>query len=175
MQSGIGNTNNNYFEAENHELTRSNIYTLLKVVLKSKLLDTTGSFENYSLKEPAELNQKLIYNKAFSFKKIFLDYSIYYDDFEKTIELFENSEKIIIRIHTIFLGKDIANYDNNGNIIVADGDQQLNLIYDRIIEIIKNDPDFKNNESITDEDLVAFVYSLMMYTTSKCKILINPL
>ncbi|AFS40249.1 MULTISPECIES: hypothetical protein [Leuconostoc gelidum group] len=167
-----GNHNSVEFNIEQYiapknELTETEIYSLLEILYSS---DITDNIE-LSLKEPLELNKKLHYNKAPKYKKIFEVYTLQYGKLDKIIKTFRNSQKIIQKLKVLFLK--VATYDKDDNLVVSDGDKQLNMINSQIRELLISDPRFSTG-GYTEEDLEAFIIALLTYSTAACNVLINP-
>ena len=150
-----------------HQLSKTIIYDLLKKIESADISLNTS----YSLELPSPVSKKLIYNNAMSYKMIFNDYSSMLNDFSQVIEGFENSEAIVLKVNHIFLKN--ADYTSKGTIKVSlDGDKQLDKVKEELASIIKSD--YRCQENYYDEQIEAFIYTLMLYCVEKCKILINP-
>ncbi|KRK89736.1 hypothetical protein FC99_GL000213 [Levilactobacillus koreensis JCM 16448] len=88
----------------------------------------------------------------------------------KISEDFPDSEPIMRKLRTLFY--DEAKFYNH-ELVVGDGDKQLDEIYEKISRSITHDPRFIDS-SIKELKMDAFVYGLMSYGILKCKILKNP-
>lgn len=159
------NGDKNYINFTKENITETEIYSLLEIVMG---LDIQPE-DDYSLISPTEMNEKLVYNKAFTHKDDFED------DFDR-IELlasiisdFENSEFIILKLKRLF--NKYAKRDLCGKKITGNGDKQLSNIEEELESLIKKDVRFNT----TQEKLEQFLTSLIAYGVSKCNILINPI
>lgn len=164
-----GNNNTLNLNIEPNKLTRSIIYNLLDIIDKSNI-SISGEF---SLKAPAEMNRKLIYNNAQKYVHIFERYAYNIEDFSFVLQnYFENSQNILIKVANIFDEK-AAKFDDNAEYLIANGDSQLDIVKKSLIFCILHDPRYQESK-YDDITIESFVYTLMAYTVGKCKILLNP-
>ncbi|MBB1070580.1 hypothetical protein H5S40_10530 [Limosilactobacillus sp. RRLNB_1_1] len=152
-----------------NKLTKSIIYKLL-VIIDNSDISISGEF---SLKAPAEMNRKLVFNKAPKYVHIFARYAYNLENFSQVLEnCFENSQNILVKVANIFDEK-AAKFDDNAEYVIDNGDIQLDIVKKNLIFCILNDPRYNENE-YDDITIESFVYILMAYTVEKCKILLNP-
>lgn len=140
-------------------LVKTKMFKLLKIVQNANL----DSNYDFSLDLPTEMFDKLSYNNAPFYSKIFVDYVEDYIELDTVIKNeFENSESIIKRIHGLFLNQLKINPD--------DGDKQLDSIKEEIKELIFYDPNFLQSD-IDEEEVDQFSIALLQFGVSECKIL----
>lgn len=151
----------------NHQITQTDMYELLGIVSDLELRDDG----EYLLGDPAELDTKLIFNNAVKYSELFSIYSVQLIPIDDVMEEFSNSSKIIMKLNRLFVEQ--AEYDDKGNRVVGDGDDQLRIIEEQLKGLIKSDMRFQKSP-ISEEVLDQFVIVLLAYGVSKCKILINP-
>lgn len=164
-RSGDINQTNLYIE-DKRTLSKTIIYNLLQIISDSNI----ESNNDYSLALPARIDKKLVFNGAFRYKNIFVDYSGMLASFSQVIEDFADSEKIVSKVHHIFLF--YVPLHKDGQPKAAEGDKQLGKIKNKLLTIIKSDYRYQGN--YYDEQIESFVYTIMLYCVEKCKILINP-
>lgn len=162
-----GNINQtNLFIEDKRTLSKTIIYNLLKIISESNI----ESNNDYSLALPARIDRKLIFNGAFRYKNIFFDYSGMLASFSQVIEDFPDSQKIVSKVHHIFI-LSVPLY-KDGKPKATEGDKQLEKIKTKLLTIIRSD--YRCQDNYYDEQIESFVYILMLYCVEKCKILINP-
>lgn len=147
-------------------LSKTIIYNLVNIISESNI----ESNNDYSLALPARIDKKLVFNGAFCYKDIFLDYSGMLASFSRVIEDFPNSEKIVSKVHHIFILS--VPRCKDGKPKATEGDKQLENIKNELSVIIRSD--YRCQDNYYDEQIESFVYILMLYCIEKCKILINP-
>lgn len=98
-------------------------------------------------------------------------YTVEYGKLDRVIKQVSNSQKIIRKLKTLFI--DVAEFDDNYDFIVSDGDKQLDQIKEQLHHLIVCDPRFTNG-NYSEEDIDAFIIALLTYSTAKCNVLINP-
>lgn len=148
--------------------TQTEMFGLLEIVNDLNLKNDN----KFPLRMPTELNKKLKYNNAIKYRVIFEEITVYTDQFEYVMSQFLNSQSIISKLSFLFL--DVADKDRVKKIIVVgDGDEQLDKIKNELIKQIKNDPRFQKS-NFTEEKLCIFIYLLLSYGVSKCKVLLQP-
>lgn len=167
--SGTGNTQHNGDTIINigYPLSQTVMYSLLEIVRDS----VVNPEDDYSLSDPKEFSDKLVYNNAPRYKEIFMEYADSFGRLEEVIEEFENSEQIVKKIRRLYL--EVADYNEHHEMIVGNGDIQLKNIEQTLIQIIKCDKRFWES-NMTDEVIEEFVLSLLSYTVFKCKVLVVP-
>ncbi|AKP64494.1 hypothetical protein [Levilactobacillus koreensis] len=166
QQNGDNNHVTNYFGYNSGDLTESEIYELLKIFVTS---DIPGNVD-FANTNPAKFKEKLLYNNVTKYKFIFDEYFEEQFTILKISEDFPDSEPIMRKLRTLFY--DEAKFYNH-ELVVGDGDKQLDEIYEKISRSITHDPRFIDS-SIKELKMDAFVYGLMSYGILKCKILKNP-
>lgn len=168
MNCGSGiqiNGDKNNINLLKDNITKTEIYSLLEIVMG---LDIQPE-DKYSLISPTEMNEKLVYNKAFVHKDNFEDDFYGIELVSSAISDFENSEYIILKLKRLF--NKYAKRNSSGKKITGDGDRQLDNIEEELESLIKKDPRY----NVTQEKLEQFLTSLIAYGVFKCNILINPI
>ncbi|WP_270767782.1 hypothetical protein ACGIJG_09420 [Lacticaseibacillus rhamnosus] len=168
QQNGINNFNNSQISLELPEvLTKSDVAKLLELTLDSgkhnvKLPDSL----------PAEFDVKLTYNNIVRYKPLFMQATNQDQMFTimAVIEDLPDSTPLVERLYELFL--DNAEFDG-AKMVVSDGDQQVKLIGESLLESLRLDPGFADLD-ISIEKARIYVRALISYGIMKCKILINP-
>lgn len=150
------------------KLTESEIYTLLQIVLSTTNIPDNADFNNAP---PAGFRKKLHYNNAVRYKLHFDTFSDEQFKVSQVIEDFPDSEPIIKKLRTLFVNN--ANFED-GEMVVGDGDEQLEKIRLKLRDAIDHDPRYDQEKGITEEKIDSFTYALLAYGVMKCKVLINP-
>lgn len=168
QQVGTTNINGNVFLLDQLKLTHSDAFDLLEITINSDL-PKTDSFKN-SL--PSEFTKKLLYNNVTKYCFIFSDEYQYQNIVSNAVEDLKDSAPLICQLRKAFL--DNADYSKDGDLIVDNGDAQIDSIINKFLIVIKQDPNFLNSH-ISIESTEVFVRALIGYGIMKCKVLINPL
>lgn len=150
-----------------HPLTHSLIYELLVIVYESPLLDK----ESYSLELPVPMKEKLVYNKAPKYRNLFANHSEDFALVGSIMKDFPDSETIIKKLRDMFL--DAANYDDNQNLVVGNGDEQLDTMKNQLSELIQNDAKYDSERHRTEE-VEQFCIALLACGVDSCNVLVRP-
>lgn len=170
----IGNNSNN--NTQNLYLTTIEQRSLIPTVI-FKLLEYVKEFqsqndEQFELKTPADLTQKLQFNNSRRYIHKFSDGISNYVSLEKVLKNeFPDSQRVIENVKNIFI--DHTPMDENGNPIIGNGDECLKNMHDDIKGRIASDPNFLSSE-IDDLELDKFIVALLQYGVMECQILLNP-
>ncbi len=166
----VGDNNNsitNFIDIGQVSLTHSLIYELLGFIYSAP----SPVNDDYSFKDPAEMHDKLRYNNARRYISIIDNHSDDYARLCDVIKDYANSEDIVKKLRDMFLR--VAGVDDNGELIVADGDSQLDQIEERLVGIIVSDARY-DAEMYPIEKVEQFCIALMAYGVSVCKVLLRP-
>lgn len=173
QQDGNQNTNDSFnhnFVINNmngyQPLTETQTYDLLKIIMESDLSEDA----NIELTDPTGFYKKLKFNGVVKYKGILDDNVNEQMMITQQIQDLENADRIIKKLHASFLKK---MYLKDQNPVPGDGDKQLNSIFEEFKKGILSDPRFPNSH-ISEESVDEFVYGLLGYGISICKVLINP-
>ncbi|MHC3982240.1 hypothetical protein WDV13_00860 [Weissella cibaria] len=152
--------------------TPTEIYRLLDAFVR---LDISTD-EEYELKSPAELNEKLIFNRAVKHISLFEDYADVYTSIDKVLSSeFQESEDVDLKLKRLYLQNDKVSVSVDGNIVVENGDLVLADLNDSLISSIKGDPNLNTGTfEISQEKIEVFVIGLLMRGISMCKVLQTP-
>ena len=120
---------------------------------------------------PARIKAKLIYNNAQKFWSKFINHAEDYARLDSAMKEFPSSEDIVKRLHNLFL--DVAEYTQEADIIVGDGDKQLDSIQQQLRSVIMQDQRF-SSASFSDEELEQFCIALINHGVSVCEVLLDP-
>ena len=148
-------------------LTHSLIQELLDIVYYSANTNKTS----FSLKDPAEMHQKLSFNNAKRWIEKIDNRADDYSKVDSEIKEYPDSEKIIKELYDKFIN--VSQRDEDGCMMVGDGDAQLDEINEELRQLIINDERY-NPYKHTVEDVNAFSIALIACGVSRCKILLNP-
>ena len=164
--SGNNNTVLTVLSSSSGALSKTRIYELLEIVVDSDIPKS----KNYSLKPPAYIESKLVFNRAPKYINKFRNHADEYNRLSEVIKEFPNSEDIVKKLNDLFL--DTADFTVEGIAIIGDGDSQLDAIGEKLKHAITSDRRFGLRD-YTEEDVEQFCIALMEYGVSKCKILID--
>lgn len=148
-------------------LTKSLIYKLLKKMLRSK----RDCSDDFSLKPPDGLNEKLVYNDALRYRNIIEEYADSYMQLAEVLNDFPDSETVIRKVRLMFLGCVCMNPD--GTPKAENGDAVLESIRKEIWTTVTNDADFDSDE-VPVEAIDEFCIALIAVAVEKCKVLLPP-
>ena len=84
---------------------------------------------------------------------------------------FPDSETIIKKLRDMFL--DAANYDDNQNLVVGNGDEQLDTMKNQLSELIQNDAKYDSERHRTEE-VEQFCIALLACGVDSCNVLVRP-
>lgn len=147
-------------------LPHSLVYDLLGIVHS---LPPSGD-DSYSLKYPAETRAKLRFNNVIRYMSIIDNHVGDYVRVREVMKDYPNSEDIVKKLRDMFLK--VADFDDEDNLCVGDGDAQLDSIEDDLYNTIINDAKFDANRHPI-EKIEQFCIALIAYGVSKCKILLD--
>ncbi|MGR8827514.1 hypothetical protein N2E09_07840 [Leuconostoc citreum] len=148
-------------------LTETEVYDLLLIVDDMNIKPSV----EYSLTDPAELNEKLFYNNAPIYIDYFEEYSVHLVPIEEVMDNLPNSARIVQKLRKLFLKE--AKRNEFRKKIVGNGDEQLDAISEKLRLLIKSDTRFLK-KSFSEEGLDQFIMALLAYGVYKCKVLLNP-
>lgn len=151
-----------------HVLTESLIYSLLQIVYDVSM----DLNRDYPLEIPKPMLEKLRFNNAPRYRMLINDHSEDYARLDSVIKDFPDSERIVLKLRTIFLGV-VDEFDEDGNPAVGDGDDQLERMRMQLIETILNDERF-DAKSYPIELVEQFCTALIAYGVASCKVLVRP-
>lgn len=168
----IGNFSNNNTQnivnISQMPLIPSVIFKLLKCVKKFEAQNN----EQFELKKPAGLREKLQFNNASRYISKFSEEIYNYALLDRVLkDEFPDSERVVENVKYIF--KDCVSVDEDGNPTIDDGDSCLQKMHDDIKDRLARDPDFLSS-GIDDFDLDKFITALLQYGVIECQILLNP-
>jgi hypothetical protein len=152
---------------DNQPLTKSFIHDLLDIVCALP----KPNDDSYPLPDLPQIHEKLRFNNAFKYMDIIDNHS---DDFalvDETMKDYPNSEDIVKRLRDMFFA--VAARDSDGKRCVGDGDQQLDEIKDKLIEVIRSDASF-DAAAYKIEKIEQFCIALIAGGVARCKILEPP-
>ena len=148
-------------------LSHSLVHDLLDIVYS---LPSSGD-DSYSLQDPAQIRAKLRFNNAIRYMSIIDNHVDDYVRVDEVMKDYPNSEDIVKKLRDMFLK--VADFDDEGNLCVGDGDAQLDSIKDGLYNTIINDAKFDADRHPI-EKIEQFCIALIAYGVSKCKILETP-
>lgn len=178
-QSARGNDNtqvvgnNNYVNttmlvmSQRRILTHSLIHELLDVVY----LLPSSEDDSYSLQDPVQIRAKLHFNNAPRYTSVIDNHVDDYVRVDEVMKDYPNSEDIVKKLRDMFLK--VADFDEEGNLCVGDGDLQLDSIKSSLFDTIVTDSRFDAGKHPA-EKIEQFCIALIAYGISKCKILEAP-
>lgn len=162
----VGNELNLYMGPQ-HLLTRTVAYNLLEIIY-----DAPVPAENdFPFDDLVPMWDKLHFNHAPRYKAYIDNHASYYARVESEIKQFPDSELIIRKLADMFTR--VANFDDNGNLVVGNGDEQLDAIKDELTTAIVQDPRF-DQEKYPIEVIEEFCIALIACGIASCKILVRP-
>lgn len=171
----FGGNNNINVTGNNNIIGDGNTYVEQLVLDEPRFLNKTVLFQfcdifssqefsessDLELEIPSKFDEKMSYNDLNTYKIIFKECDIYYDDVENILTQFPKREKIIKKINRIYL-----NIITEENRLSSDSIcQKISL---RLIEVISQDT---RSSPLEIEDVELAIEALMYYTFTKCKIL----
>ena len=148
-------------------LTHSVVHDLLALVYNGPLCDES----ELSLDTPVGMNEKLQFNNANKYMNVIRNHSGDYAMVRDAIREFPDSEKIIKKLGDLFY--DVADYDDGGELIVGNGDAQLDAIKERLVDALVHDMDYDAHTHST-EDVESFCIALVACGVSRCIVLVKP-
>lgn len=164
----VGDNNiTNFIGARQVSLTHSLIYELLGFIYSAP----SPTNDDYSLKDTAEMHDKLRYNNAQRYISIIDNHADDYARLCDVIKDYPNSEDIVKKLRDLFLK--VAKIGDDGELVVADGDLQLDQIMEKLISLIIADAHY-DAEVYPIEKVEQFCIALVAYGVSVCKILLRP-
>lgn len=166
--NGNGNTiAENLIVLGRRPLTHSLIHELLDIVYSQPLPRSA----EYSLRDPVQIQNKLLFNKAQKYISIISNHSDDYVQVDLMMKDYPNSEDIVKRLRDMFL--DVADFDEDGALCVGNGNDQLDSIKSNLFNTIVEDAHYDADRHTT-EQIERFCIALIAYGISKCKILETP-
>lgn len=148
-------------------LTHSVVHDLLALVYNGPLC--AGS--ELSLDAPIGINEKLRFNNANKYMNVICNHSGDYAMVRDAIREFPDSEKIIKKLGDLFY--DVAEYDDNGELVVGNGDAQLDAIKERLVDSLLHDMDY-DAHTHSLEDVESFCIALVTCGVARCIVLVKP-
>lgn len=148
-------------------LTHSVVHDLLALVYNGPLCAES----ELSLDTPVGINEKLQFNNANKYMNVIRNHSGDYAMVRDAIGEFPDSEKIIKKLGDLFY--DVADYDDGGELIVGNGDAQLDAIKERLVDALVHDMDYDAHTHST-EDVESFCIALVACGVSRCIVLVKP-
>lgn len=148
-------------------LTHSVVHDLLALVYNGPLCAES----ELSLDTPVGMNEKLQFNNANKYMNVIRNHSGDYAMVRDAIREFPDSEKIIKKLGDLFY--DVADYDDGGELIVGNGDAQLDAIKERLVDALVHDMDYDVHTHST-EDVESFCIALVACGVSRCIVLVKP-
>lgn len=148
-------------------LTHSVVHDLLALVYNGPLC--AGS--ELSLDAPIGINEKLRFNNANKYMNVIRNHSGDYAMVRDAIREFPDSEKIIKKLGDLFY--DVAEYDDNGELVVGNGDAQLDAIKERLVDSLLHDMDY-DAHTHSLEDVESFCIALVTCGVARCIVLVKP-
>lgn len=148
-------------------LTHSVVHDLLALVYNGPLCAES----ELSLDTPVGMNEKLQFNNANKYMNVIRNHSGDYAMVRDAIREFPDSEKIIKKLGDLFY--DVADYDDGGELIVGNGDAQLDAIKERLVDALVHDMDYDAHTHST-EDVESFCIALVACGVSRCIVLVKP-
>ena len=148
-------------------LTHSVVHDLLALVYSGSL----SADSELPLDVPIGMNDKLRFNNANKYIRIIRNHSDDYSKVREAMGEFPDSEKIIKKLGDLFFIA--ADYNADGELVVGDGDKQLDAIKDRLVQTILEDVDY-NPHVHTREDIESFCIALVACGVSRCIVLKKP-
>ena len=166
----VGNNNcvnNAIAESYCPPLTHSVIHDLLNIVYEMPSSNDGG----YSLARPAQMHDKLRFNKAARYRLIIDNHADDYARVDEVMKGYPDSETIVKKLRDMLL--EVAEMDADGNLCVGNGDEQLGAIKTLLFNTIVADSSY-DTSSFSREQIEQFCIALVAYGVSKCKILKSP-
>lgn len=148
-------------------LAHSVVHDLLALVYNGPLCAES----ELSLDTPVSMNEKLQFNNANKYMNVIRNHSGDYAMVRDAIREFPDSEKIIKKLGDLFY--DVADYDDGGELIVGNGDAQLDAIKERLVDALVHDMDYDAHTHST-EDVESFCIALVACGVSRCIVLVKP-
>lgn len=148
-------------------LTHSVVHDLLALVYNGPLCADS----ELSLDAPIGINEKLRFNNASKYMNVIRNHSGDYAMVRDAIREFPDSEKIIKKLGDLFY--DVAEYDDNGELVVGNGDAQLDAIKERLVDSLLHDMDY-DAHTHSLEDVESFCIALVTCGVARCIVLVKP-
>ncbi len=148
-------------------LTHSLVHELLDVVYSLP----PSEDDSYSLQDPVQIRAKLRFNNAPRYTSVIDNHVDDYVRVDEVMKDYPNSEDIVKKLRDMFL--DVADFDEEKNLRVGDGDSQLDSIKSSLCDTIVADSRFDASKHPI-EKIEQFCIALIAYGISKCKILETP-
>lgn len=148
-------------------LTHSVVHDLLALVYNGPLCADS----ELSLDAPIGINEKLRFNNANKYMNVIRNHSGDYAMVRDAIREFPDSEKIIKKLGDLFY--DVAEYDDNGELVVGNGDAQLDAIKERLVDSLLHDMDY-DAHTHSLEDVESFCIALVTCGVARCIVLVKP-
>lgn len=148
-------------------LTHSVVHDLLALVYNVPLCAES----ELSLDTPISMNEKLRFNNASKYMNVIRNHSGDYAMVRDAIREFPDSEKIIKKLGDLFY--DVADFDDDGELVVGNGDVQLDSIKERLVDALLHDMDY-DAHTHSMEDVESFCIALVACGVSRCIVLVKP-
>ena len=164
------NNNQNIYitNIEQRSLVPTVIFRLLSCV-KNFQQDSSSEF---LLNKPIVIKKKLQFNNARKYIRLFSERIDDYYLLDKVLKSeFCDSQSVVENIKFIF--ENSCDYNEEGEIIVDDGDRCLDKMHKDIKKRIVKDPEFSTSH-IDDLEIDKFICALLQYGVMECQVLLNP-
>lgn len=149
-------------------LTQTVAYSLLQIVYDA----SQAPESEFTFEDPALMQEKLRFNNAPKYRAYIDNHSADYACVSEVMKDFNDSQLIIRKLRDEFI-RVTSKFDENGNPLVGNGDEQLERIKAKLIEEITDDPRFDASKYPT-ELVEGFCIGLIACGVQKCKILVRP-
>lgn len=165
---GDNNTQNIMVRLGGREgLTHSVVHDLLALVYNAPLCAES----ELSLDTPISMNEKLRFNNANKYMNVIRNHSGDYAMVSDAIREFPDSEKTIKKLGDLFY--DVCDFDDDGELVVGNGDAQLDAIKERLVDTLLHDMDY-DAHTHSMEDVESFCIALVACGVSRCIVLVKP-
>lgn len=165
---GDNNTQNiMVWHCDREGLTHSVVHDLLALVYNGPL----QADSELSLDAPIRMNDKLRFNNASKYMNVIRNHSGDYAVVREAMKEFPDSEKIIKKLGDLFY--DVADYNDDGELVVGNGDAQLDAIKERLVDALVHDMEYDARTHST-EDVESFCIALVACGVSRCIVLVKP-
>ncbi len=157
-------------------LQKTMIHDLLVLIYK-RIPDEGVKNQDFNLDPPVEIKNKLNFNNAFRYRKIFNGVIPTSQKIDDTLSDFERSELLVKSVsdsyQKIAIDFDFMPPSNDATRGETSGDKILLQLEQQITHQIEGDPEFQSKE-YTRETVTVFVQALIYYCLELCKVLEKP-
>lgn len=116
---------------------------------------------------PSEVLEKLSHNNAMRYKALFENHALDYVVIEQVMGQYANSESIVCCVRDYYIKAAVI--DQNGEIVIDDGNKCLDIVFSTIKNHILSSENY--NKELSDQKLESFCYGLLQYCVCRCKVL----